>query len=53
MKKVLKQFVIQFSPQLCSFAMMVAAIAVSGCKRNFYQPREPDGLAEFAEKLSR
>lgn len=53
MKKALKQFIIKFAPQFCSFAIILANIVTLGCRRSFYQPRDPNGLLEFAQKSAK
>lgn len=50
MKKRLISFICRYGCRLCAAAALIAPLASETCKTRYYQPVEPDGLAEFAMK---
>lgn len=48
-KKVFNAFVAKYGVYLCSLAVIIAGYSINGCKKSFYQPKEPDGLADFVK----
>lgn len=48
MKRFMERFVSKFGKQLCSLAGLAAIISVYSCRGFYYQPEEPEGLAELA-----
>ena len=48
MKKKFQQFICKYGVQLCAVAMALSPLISRGCRGKFYQPKEPDGFAEFA-----
>lgn len=50
-RKLLKSVVKKYDNVFCSMAHFAAPIASSTCRSNLYQPKEPDGLDEFAKEM--
>ena len=50
MKKMLEKIVVRFGKQLCMLVGIVAAFSANSCRGFFYQPEEPEELAEFIGK---
>lgn len=51
--KRLECFVKKNGNLIVALVAMVASVAVNGCKGQWYQPAEPEGLEEFGEKYSK
>ena len=49
--KRLECFVKKNGNLIVALVAMVASVAVNGCKGQWYQPLEPEGLKEFGEKF--
>lgn len=47
MREKIKRMMEKYGTQLCCLAIAVAPIAATGCRGLYYQPKEPEGLAEF------
>lgn len=50
MKSKLMSLICKYGFRLCAFAAVVAPLASQTCKTRYYQPKEPDGLTQFADK---
>ncbi len=50
MKKRVQQLICKYGVQLCAMAMAISPLISENCKYKYYQPKEPDGFAEFAHK---
>ncbi len=50
MKNKIREFLTNHSALLCAIAAFAAINACDVCKFLWYQPEEPEGLAEFAAK---
>lgn len=48
MKKKFQQLICKYGIQLCAMAMALSPLISENCHRKYYQPKEPDGFAEFA-----
>ena len=53
MKKRLQQLICKYGVQLCAVAMAISPLISEGCKSKYYQPKEPDGFAEFAHNCKK
>ncbi|MBR6222183.1 MAG: cyclic lactone autoinducer peptide [Lachnospiraceae bacterium] len=51
MMKALYNIVARKAIVLCSIAAVTSTFATELCRGVWYQPEEPEGLAEFAEKV--
>lgn len=40
----------KYTKQLCSLALLAAPLAARTCRTIFYEPKEPEGLAQFADE---
>ena len=50
MKEKLMKIICKYGCKLCAVAVLVAPLATQACKTKYYQPKEPEGLREFAMK---
>ncbi|HCJ07029.1 MAG TPA: hypothetical protein DHV96_01295 [Lachnospiraceae bacterium] len=48
MRKRMSTFMYKHGAKLCNLAIALATVTVSVCRGMYYQPKEPDGFAEFA-----
>ena len=48
MRKRMSTFMCKHATKLCNLALVLATVSVSFCRGMYYQPKEPDGFAEFA-----
>ncbi|MGN0395385.1 MAG: cyclic lactone autoinducer peptide [Coprococcus sp.] len=53
MKGFINNIVKRYGAALCALVIAVAPIAVNSCRYKLYQPKEPDGLEEFALSCKR
>ena len=47
---ILRKLVVKAGRLLCACSVVISPLVVEGCKTRYYQPKEPDGLEEFAKK---
>ncbi len=53
MKRIFDRLLSKLNPQLCSIALVAISVASQECRKKYYQPKEPEGLAEFVKRAKR
>lgn len=46
----MKKIIIKYGKSICSLAMSMALLASQSCRLRLYEPKEPEGLREFAKR---
>ena len=47
---IVRKLLVKAGRLLCACSVVISPLVVEGCKTRYYQPKEPDGLEEFAKK---
>lgn len=47
----MRKLLVKAGRLLCACSVVISPLVVEGCKTRYYQPKEPDGLEEFAKKV--
>lgn len=48
MKSRIKKMLVKYGKAVCAVAVSLASVSSLCCRGHWYQPKEPDGLKEFA-----
>ena len=51
MNKCVMSLVKKYGKQLCGLVILVSPVAARTCRTIFYEPKEPEGLSQFVEKM--